>query len=109
MQKVFHFRLTDTETGEFRNVAVAADSKEEAEATILRQEAKKVNFQASEAELAELHVREKLSLGKQLTSADREILEGLLKSGNLGFGGREKGRLHAHRQEKPYAIKKASE
>ena len=48
---VYHFRLTDTETGEFRNVSVAADSKEEAEDVIYRQEMKKVNFQADVVEI----------------------------------------------------------
>lgn len=108
MQKVWHFRLTDTETGEFRNVSVAADSKEEAEQVIYRQEAKKVVYQASETELAELLVREKVSQGKQLSSSEKDIFEDLLKRGEAGFGGRAKGQLFAHRQERPYKIQKAS-
>lgn len=84
---VYHFRLTDTETGEFRNVSVAADSKDEAEAVIYRQEMKKVNFQAGEDEIRDL--------------------ESKLKSGTLS--GREKGKLFAHRQEKPYTVQKAKE
>jgi hypothetical protein len=82
---VYHFRLTDTDTGEFRNVSVAADSKEEAEATIYRQEQKKVTFQADAQTLKELEQR--------------------LKEGTLS--GRDKARLLAHRQEKPYVIQKA--
>lgn len=84
---VFHFRLTDTETGEFRNVAVSADSKEEAEAVIYQQEMKKVNFQANPDELKDLEER--------------------LKKGSLS--GRDRARLFAHRQEKPYSIQKAKE
>jgi hypothetical protein len=84
---VYHFRLTDTETGEFRNVSVAADSKEEAEQVIYRQEMKKVNFFADPEEL--------------------KGLEAKLKDGTLS--GRDKARLHAHRQEKPYTVKKGKE
>jgi hypothetical protein len=83
---VYHFRLTDTETGAFRNVSVSANSKDEAEATILLQEAKKVNYQASPDEVKDL--------------------ESKLKSGTLS--GRDKARLLAHRQEKPYTVKKAT-
>lgn len=83
---VYHFRLTDTETGEFRNVSVAADTKEEAEEIIYRQEMKKVNFFATPDELSDL--------------------ESKLKNGTLS--GREKARLQAHRQEKPYTVKKAA-
>lgn len=82
---VYHFRLTDTETGEFRNVSVAADSKEEAESVIYAQEMKKVNFQAGADEIKDLEAK--------------------LKTGTLS--GREKARLFAHRQEKPYTVKKA--
>ena len=84
---VFHFRLTDTETGEFRNVSVSADSKEEAEAVIYAQEMKKVNFQTSPDELKDYETR--------------------LKDGSLS--GRDKARLFAHRQEKPYSVQKAKE
>lgn len=83
---VFHFRLTDTNTGEFRNVSVAAATKEEAEETVLRQEAKKVNFQADPEEIKDLEAK--------------------LKNGTLS--GREKARLFTHRQEKPYVIQKAA-
>lgn len=84
---VYHFRLTDTETGEFRNVSVAADSKEEAESIIYEQELKKVRFQADPEEIKNLEAR--------------------LKSGTLS--GREKARLFTHRQEKPYTVQKAKE
>jgi hypothetical protein len=84
---VYHFRLTDTETGEFRNVSVSAASKEEAEEVIYRQEMKKVNFQSN--------------------PDDVKDLESKLKSGTLS--GREKARLFAHRQEKPYTVQKAKE
>lgn len=84
---VYHFRLTDTETGEFRNVSVAADSKEEAEETILRQESKKVGFFLDPAEAASLEKR--------------------LKDGTLS--GRDKARLFSHNQEKAYSIDKAKE
>ncbi|MDF2751666.1 MAG: hypothetical protein K0S82_48 [Gaiellaceae bacterium] len=84
---VYHFRLTDTETGEFRNVSVAADSKEEAEETVMRQEMKKVNFEEDAVTVKDLEER--------------------MKSGTLS--GRDKARLLAHRQEKPYSIAKAKE
>lgn len=84
---VYHFRLTDTDTGEFRNVSVAADSKEEAEEVILRQEAKKV--------------------GSFLAPEEVSSLEERLKQGTLS--GRDKARLLTHRQEKPYVIQKAKE
>jgi hypothetical protein len=84
---VYHFRLTDTGTGEFRNVSVAAESKEEAEATILRQEQKKVDFHLDPSEAAAFEQR--------------------LKDGTLT--GRDKARLFAHKQEKPYKIQKAKE
>lgn len=84
---VYHFRLTDTETGEFRNVSVAANSKEEAEAVIYSQELKKVHFQADPEEI--------------------KGFEQQLKEGTLS--GRDKARLLAHRQEKPYTVQKAKE
>ena len=84
---VYHFRLTDTETGEFRSVSVAADSKEEAEDVIYRQEMKKVNYQASPEEF--------------------KSFEQKLKDGTLS--GRDKAHFHAHKQEKPYTVKKAKE
>lgn len=84
---VYHFRLTDTETGAFRNVSVAADSKEEAEQVIYRQEQKKVNYQASPEEV--------------------KSFEAKLKDGTLS--GRDKAHLFAHRQEKAYTVQKAKE
>lgn len=84
---VYHFRLTDTETGAFRSVSVAADSKEEAEDVIYRQEMKKVNFFLPEETVKDL--------------------ESKLKSGELT--GRDKGRLLSHRQEKPMTVQKAKE
>jgi hypothetical protein len=84
---VFRFRLTDTETGQFRNVSVSADTKEEAEQVIYQQEAKKVLFFLDPA-----------------TALD---FEKKLKDGSLT--GRDKARLYAHRQEKPYTIQKAKE
>lgn len=84
---VFHFLLKDSETGESRHVSVAAESKEEAEATILRQEQKKIDFYMSDAEAKELEKR--------------------LKDGTLT--GRDKARLFSHQQEKPYTIQKAKE
>lgn len=84
---VFHFRLTDTESGESRSVSVSADSKEEAEAVIYQQEMKKVNFQADPEEIKGFEQR--------------------LKEGSLS--GRDKARLFAHRQEKPYTFQKAKE
>jgi hypothetical protein len=82
---VFHFKLTDTDSGESRSVSVAADSLEEAEATVLRQEQKKVDF--------------------FLGDADVKDLETKLKEGTLT--GADKGRLFSHRQEAPYKIQKA--
>lgn len=84
---VFHFRLTDTETGEFRSVSVAADSKDEAEEVIYRQEMKKVNYFASPEEF--------------------ETFEKKLKDGTLS--GRDKAHYYAHKQEKPYTVKKGKE
>ena len=84
---VFHFRLKDSATGETRTVAVAADSKEEAEATILRQESKKVNYTLDPKEAADFEKR--------------------LKDGTLT--GRDKARLFSHQQEKPYKIQKGEE
>ena len=82
-QQVFRFRLKD-DSGEFRQVSVAADSLEEAEATVHRQEAKKVAF--------------------QLTPEDLAGFEKRLKSGELR--GVDRARLFAHRQVKPYVIQK---
>jgi hypothetical protein len=81
----YHFLLTDTETGERRSVSVAADSKDEAEDVIYRQEAKKVNYQPDEDIIKEF--------------------EANLKAGTISP--RDKAHLFAARQEKPYAIKKA--
>lgn len=83
---VYHFRLSDTETGESRSVSVSAASKEEAEEVIYNQEMKKVNFLANEDEIKDLEAK--------------------LKNGTLS--GREKARLFAHQQEKPYTFKKAT-
>ncbi len=82
---VYKFVLEDTVTGEKRFVSVAADSKEEAEQTILAQEAKKTAYQASPDEVKDLEAK--------------------LKAGTLT--GRDKARLLIHRQEKPYTIAKA--
>ena len=81
---VYKFLLADTVTGERRHVSVAADSLEEAEATVLAHEAKKVNYQASDEEV--------------------KGLESKLKEGTLS--GRDKARLLTHRQEKAYTIQK---
>lgn len=82
---VYKFRLTDTETGEFRNVSVAADSKEEAEQVIYQQEMKKVRYEAS---------------AEQVKDFEQKLKDGTLS-------GRDKALLLAHRQEKPYTVKKA--
>lgn len=84
---VYHFKLEDTVTGERRHVAVSANSKEEAEQVIYAQEMKKVNFSTD--------------------ADDLKTLETKLKEGTLS--GRDKARLHAHRQEKPYTVAKAKE
>lgn len=84
---VYHFKLTDSETGESRFVSVAANSLEEAEDVVLRQEAKKVGF--------------------NLDAGEVKDLEAKLKDGTLS--GRDKARLFTHRQDKPYAIQKAKE
>lgn len=84
---VYRYKLTDTDTGESRFVSVAADSKEEAEETIMRQELKKVYFQLEAESVKELEQR--------------------MKDGTLS--GRDKARLFAHRQEKPYAFAKGKE
>jgi hypothetical protein len=81
---VYHFKLEDTVTGERRYVSVAADSKEEAEQTVLAHEAKKTNYQATDEEVKDLEAK--------------------LKAGTLS--GRDKARLLTHRQEKPYKIQK---
>lgn len=81
---VYKFLLADTVTGERRYVSVAADSKEEAEQTVLAHEAKKVNYQAGPDEVKDLEAK--------------------LKAGTLS--GREKARLLTHRQEKAYTIQK---
>lgn len=82
---VYKFRLTDTETGEFRNVSIAAETKEEAEEVIYQRELKKVNFQTNDDEVKDLEAK--------------------LKAGSLS--GREKARLLTHRQETPYKFQKA--
>ena len=84
---VYRYLLTDTETGERRVVSVAANSKDEAEEAIYRQEMKKVNYQAAPSEL--------------------ESFEKKLKDGTLS--GRDKAHLLAHRQEKPYTFQKGKE
>lgn len=86
-QPIFRFKLTDTETGEFRIVSVAAASLEEAEATVLRQEQKKVNFFLDDNDVSDFEER--------------------LSQGTLT--GRDKARLFSHKQEKPYKIQKAKE
>ena len=88
LNTVYHLKLTDTVSGEFRIVSVAASSLDEAEAIVMAQEAKKVGFQITDSgELSELFAKQ---------------AEGSLS-------GREKGRLFAHMQEKPYKIQKAKE
>ena len=83
--KVFRFTTRDAASGEFREISVAAASKEEAEETIERQEQKKVAFVMGDpAEIAALEKR--------------------LKEGSLS--GRDKAMLMAHRQDKPYKIEK---
>lgn len=84
---VFNFKLHDSSTGESRFVSVAADSKDEAEETIYRQEMKKVNF--------------------ELPAEEYTAFQDRLKKGELT--GREKAQLYAHRQTKPYAIQKGKE
>lgn len=84
---IFRFKLEDTETGAFRIVSVAADTMEEAEETIYRQEMKKVNY----------------SLGAE----DLDRLSALEEEGSLR--GREKGKLFSHRQLAPYKTKKGVE
>lgn len=106
---IYQFKLTDTDSGEFRIVSVAADSLEEAEQTVLRQEAKKVNLTLNEEELATLQVLEKVSQGKTLNAAEKERFVQLVEAGRGGFGGRDKARLQAHRQEKAYTIQKGKE
>lgn len=82
---VYKFKLEDTVTGERRFVSVAADSKEEAEQTVLAQEAKKVAYVGNPDEI--------------------KTLEQKLKDGTLS--GRDKARLFTHRQDAPYKIAKA--
>lgn len=84
---IFRFKLEDTETGAFRIVSVAADSMEEAEETIYRQEMKKVNFSLPDNEYDALSALEE---------------EGALR-------GRDKGKLFSHRQLAPYKTKKGVE
>lgn len=87
MSKVIRLRLTDAASGESRAVSVAAGSLEEAEAIVLAQEQKKVAFTLDPAEAADFERR--------------------LKVGELS--GRDKARLFAHQQVKPYVIQKAKE
>ena len=79
---IFRVRLEDAESGEFRQVAVAADSKEEARAICEQQEAGHVQFFLSGEEIADLEKKEK---------------DGSLR-------GRDKGLLFSHRQANPYKI-----
>lgn len=85
MSGVIRLRLEDKASGEFRSVSVAAGSADEAAAIVEAQEAKKVSFVLSPEEVAGFEKR--------------------LKAGELS--GRDKARLFAHRQEKPYVIVKA--
>ena len=85
--KVFRFRLKDAGSSEFRSVAVAADSADEAAAIIEAQEAKRVAFEMDPEEAAGFEER--------------------LKAGELS--GRDKARLFTHQQSKPYAITKGRE
>ena len=108
---IFHFRLEDTETGEFRLVSVSADSMDEAEETIYRQEMKKVNFSLPEDALADLSVVSKVSRNEKLSSEEEDRLVALARVGqasNAGHGN-WKGTLHAHNQHQPYKIKKGKE
>lgn len=87
MSGIIRLRLEDKASGEKRFVSVAADSAEEAAAIVEAQEQKKVSFVLSPEEAAGFEKR--------------------LKEGTLS--GRDKARLFAHRQEKPYAIVKAKD
>jgi hypothetical protein len=84
---VFRFRLKDAGSGEFRNVAAAAESVDEAAAIIEASEAKKVAFELDAAEAADLSKR--------------------LKEGSLS--GRDKARLFTHQQSKPYVMQTGKE
>lgn len=79
---IFRVRLEDAESGEFRQVAVAADSKEEARAICEQQESGHVQFFLSGEEAAALEEKEK----------------------NGELRGRERGLLDSHRQATPYKI-----
>lgn len=81
---IYRFRLEDG-SGERRIVAASADSEAEAEVSVLQKEEKKVAFHLSADEVAEFEKR--------------------LKDGTLT--GRDKARLFAHQQDKPYKIVKA--
>lgn len=84
---VYRVKLHDKASGESRHTSVAAESKDEALWICEQQEMGHVGFWLPDSEVSELEKKE--------------------KDGTLS--GREKGRLHSHRQAKAYEVQKVSE
>jgi hypothetical protein len=84
---LYRFRLEDKASGERRIVTASDVSADAAEASVMAKEEKKVAYHLSPEEAAGLEER--------------------LKDGTLT--GRDKARLFAHQQEKPYVIVKGKE
>lgn len=84
---IYRVRLHDKASGEFRQSSVAADSEDEAIFICEQQELGHVGFWLPPDEVGELEQKE--------------------RDGSLS--GRDKARLHSHRQSSPYVVQKAGE
>ena len=97
---VFRVRLEDPDSKEFRQVSVSAEDESEARETVLRIEAKHVDFVADDETIAEIEevtgmvFEDALDLTKE---EQREI---------PGLRGKARARLNSHRQAVPYKIKR---
>lgn len=101
---IFHVRLEDADSGEFRQGACEAADAAEARRIYERLEARHVGYTLTDDQLAELELLEKVAAGAVLSDDESDVLLQLALDGRAAFGGGEKARLYAHRQAKPYTI-----
>lgn len=85
----FRIRLDDPESREFRVYRVPADTEEQAVAIVMHREQRAVDWRMPADELAALEAREDGD-GEPLTKS-------------------ESGRLHSHRQARPYEVTTVTE
>lgn len=93
MAKVFRIRTKDPRSGEFRQVAVAAGSRDEAVAIVMAQEAKRVAYQLTPGREAEFG---------SLVDLEKGLREGTLEAPARSL-------LLAHHQDRPYVLDKTKE